>query len=184
MSRVVLGAVLIGVWVLMWGSAAPANLLSGVLVVAVLFALDPTSRPWWPHRPVRPAALLVLISRFVVDVVRSNVLVTYAVLGPASVVRREVVHIDLVLDDPVLLTLVTNMTALTPGAMVVGYDRRGDHPVVDVHVLTPLDPQRQVRAMQDLEGRCVRTFGTAEQLRAYERAVSALDRGTPDGGTP
>lgn len=179
MSRVVLGAVLILVWVLMWGSAAPANLLSGVLVVAVLFAADPTSRPWWPHRPVRPLALLVLVSRFVLDVVRSNVLVTYAVLGPASAVRREVVHVDLVLDDPVLITLVTNMTALTPGAMVVGYDHRGDHPVVDLHVLTPLDPQRQVRAMQGLEGRCVRTFGTAEQLRAYERAVGATGGGEP-----
>lgn len=173
MSRLVLGAVLIGVWVLMWGSAAPANLLSGLIVVVVLFAADPTPRPWVPHRPVRPIPLLVLVGRFVIDVVRSNVLVTSAVLGPSSAVQRQLIRVDLRVDDPTLLTLVTNMTALTPGAMVVGYERQDGHPVVFVHVLSPLDPQRQVAAMQGLEGRCVRTFGTAEQVRAYERAEAA-----------
>jgi multicomponent Na+:H+ antiporter subunit E len=177
MSRVVLGAFLVLVWVLMWGSAAPANLLSGLIVVTVLFAADPTPRPWWPRRPVRPLPLLVLIGRFVLDVARSNVLVTYAVLGPASVVRRELIRVHLHLDDPTLITLVTNMTALTPGAMVVGYEHEDGHPVVMVHVLTPLDPQRQVAAMRGLEGRCVRTFGTAEQLREYERAVAAEEDG-------
>jgi multicomponent Na+:H+ antiporter subunit E len=172
MSRLVLGAALILVWVLMWGSAAPANLLSGLIVVVVLFAADPTPRPWLPGRPVRPIPLLVLVGRFVVDVVRSNVLVTYAVLGPSSAVHRKLVRVDLRVDDPTLLTLVTNMTALTPGAMVVGYEHEDGHPVVFVHVLTPLDPDRQVEAMQGLEGRCVRTFGTAEQLRAYDRAIA------------
>lgn len=173
MSRLVLGAVLIGVWVLMWGSAAPANLLSGLVVVIVLFAADPTPRPWLPRRPVRPIPLLVLVGRFVVDVVRSNVLVTYAVLGPSSAVHRKLIRVDLRVDDPTLLTLVTNMTALTPGAMVVGYEHEDGHPVVYVHVLSPLDPERQVLAMQGLEARCVRTFGTAEQVRAYDRATTA-----------
>lgn len=168
MSRVALGAVLVLVWVLLWGSAAPANLVSGVVVVAVLFAIDPGSRPWWPQRPVRPWPLLVLVARFVLDVLRSNVLVTMAVLGPRSSAGTDLVRVALRVDDPTLLTLVTNMTALTPGAMVVGVEHEQDHPVVLVHVLSVRDPQGTVRSMQELERRCVRAFGTREQVRRCE----------------
>lgn len=171
MSRLTLGAVLVAVWVLMWGDASPANLLGGVLVAVVLFVVYPTPMPWWPSRRPRPVALATLAAHFVVDVVASNLWLTAAVLGPRRAVRTELVRVELRLDDPRLTTIVANLTALTPGAMVVRIDGDGPRPVVLLHVLTVRDPARFAGATVALERRCVRALGTDQQIAEFDRAA-------------
>jgi multicomponent Na+:H+ antiporter subunit E len=170
MSRLTLGALLVLVWVLLWGGASPANLLGGVLVAVVLFVVYPNDLPTWPTRRVRPVALVGLAAHFVAGVVASNFWLTTAVLGPRRAVRTELVRVELCVDDPRLLTIVANLTALTPGAMVVRIDTDGPRPVVLLHVLTVRDPARFGGATVTLERRCVRAFGTDEQIALVEAA--------------
>ncbi len=170
MSRLTLGALLVLVWVLLWGGASPANLLGGVLVAVVLFVVYPNDLPTWPTRRVRPVALAGLAAHFVAGVVASNFWLTTAVLGPRRAVRTELVRVELCVDDPRLLTIVANLTALTPGAMVVRIDTDGPRPVVLLHVLSVRDPARFGGATVTLERRCVRAFGPDEQIALVEAA--------------
>lgn len=172
MSRLTLGGLLIVVWVLLWGALTPANVLGGAAVAVVLFAAYPSDLPRWPRRRPRPLALAVLAWHVVLGVVRSNVLLTLAVLGPARKVRTELVRVELRTADPRLVTAVTNLTALTPGAMVVGIDPAGDRPQVLLHVMGIRQPKQFATAMLQLERRCVRALGTDEQIAALDRPDS------------
>lgn len=180
MSKLTVTGILVVVWVLMWGSPSPANLLSGIAVAVALFVVYPSQLPLRPTRRVHPAGLALLAGRFVVDVVVSNFWLTVAALSPASRVRTALVWVDLQFDDPALLTMVTNITALTPGAIVVRVAHHDDgRPTVQVHCLATRDPERFARNIAGLEVRCVRAIGTSEQLTAL-RPVPA-DCGICDG---
>ena len=168
MSRFTLGALLVLVWVLLWGGATPANLAGGVLVAVVLFVVFPTDLPVRPTRRVRPLAFAALAAHFCAGVVTSNFWLTAAVLGPRRSVRTELVRVEMRVDDPRLLTMVANLTALTPGTMVVRIDTDGPRPIVLLHVLTVRDPARFGAATVTLERRCVRAFGTDEQIAVVE----------------
>jgi len=179
-SKLTTGVILVAVWVLLWGSASPANLLSGVAVAAALFVVYPTGTGLWPTRPIRPVAVGVLAGRFVLDVVVSNFWVSLAVLVPASRVRTALMWVDLQFDDPALITMVANITMLTPGVVVVRIAHHDDgRPTVQVHCLSIRDPQRYARSIAGLEVRCVRALGTAAQVAAL-RPVGA-DFGICDG---
>ncbi len=176
MSRLVTGVLLVVVWVLLWGSVSPGVLLGGVAVAVALFVVFPSRQRTWPTRPIRPVPGLVLVGRFVLDVLVSNAWLTLAVLGPASRVRTALVWVDLQVDDPVTLTMVSNLVALNPGAIIVRVDHHDDgRPVVQVHTLATRDPERFARSIARLEVRCVRAIGTREQ-------VAALRPAPPDGG--
>jgi multicomponent Na+:H+ antiporter subunit E len=168
MSRLTLGAILVVVWVLLWGSATPANVAGGILVAAVLFVVYPSGLPLRPVTRIRPGPALVLGARFVADVIRSNVWLTLAVLGPKRSVRTELLRVELRVADPRILTMVVHLTALTPGAMVVRADTSGPRPQLLVHALSIRDPHRFADAMLGLERRCVRAVGTDQQVAMVE----------------
>ena len=76
--------------------------------------------------------------------------------------------------------MITNLTALTPGSMVVRAAHHDDgRATVLVHCLATGDPVRFARTIAGLEVRCVRAIGTREQLAAL-RPVPA-DCGICDG---
>lgn len=180
MSKVTVGAILVAVWVLMWGSASPANLLSGIAVVVALFIVYPTTMPMRPTRPIRPWAVIVLAGRFVADVVVANLRLSVAVLAPGARVRTALVWVDLQFDDPTLITMVANFTALTPGTIVVRIAHHDDgRPTVQVHCLSTGDPERAARSIAGLEARCVRAVGTTAQVAALQPI--GPDRGICDG---
>ena len=165
MSKATVGLILVAVWILLWGSASPANVLSGVAVAVALFVIYPSQLPMWPVRRLRPWPVLVLVSRFAVDVVVSTAWLVVAALAPSSKVRTALVWVDLQFDDPALITMVINLTALTPGSMVVRAAHHDDgRPTVQVHCLATGDPERFARTIAGLEVRCVRAVGTREQL--------------------
>lgn len=180
MSKLTVGAILVAVWVFMWGSASPANLLSGIAVAVALFVVYPSTMPLWPVRPIRPWPVVVLVSRFVLDVIVSNFWLSLAVIVPASRVRTALVWVDLQFDDPALITMVANITALTPGTIVVRIAHHDDgRPTIQVHCQSVRDPERSARSIAGLEARCVRAAGTAEQV-AELRPIGP-DRGISDG---
>ncbi len=174
MSRLALGVVLVAMWILLWGSISLGNIIAGIAVVAVLFLVYPSSRPLRPSLPIRPLAVLRLGWNFALSVLTTNVMLAQAVLGPQRRVHSGLVRVDLCLKDPMLLTMVTYMTALTPGAVAVDIDSSGDHPVMWIHVLTLHDPFQMERNTVELERRCTLAFGTSEQI--WEVQVAAAER--------
>ena len=82
MSRLALGAMLLAVWLLLWGSASPTNILSGLAIVGLLFVVVPSSRRMLPSRLVHPWGLLKLGGWFAMNIVTSNVVLSWAILSP------------------------------------------------------------------------------------------------------
>ena len=167
MSKFTVSLILVAVWILLWGSASPANLLSGAAVAVALFVIYPSGLPRWPVRRLRPWPVVVLVGRFAGDVVVSTFWLVVAALAPPSKVRAALVWVDLQFDDPALITMITNMTALTPGSMVVRAAHHDDgRATVLVHCLGTGDPERFARGIAGLEVRCVKAVGTRGQLAA------------------
>ena len=77
-------------------------------------------------------------------------------------------------------TMVTNITTLTPGSMVVQVDHEPPVAVLWVHVLTPGDPEAVARRVSALERYCIEAVGTAEQLAAVRGAAAPEFLPAPD----
>lgn len=164
MSRIGLGLVLVAVWLLWWGSASPANVLAGIAVVLVLFVVFPSDRAIRPTIRFRPIALARLLGFFAFNLVTSNVVLSRTILSPRADVHTGVVKVPLRTDDVGIITMVANITALTPGSMVVQLDVDGSDDLAWVHVLTPGDPFQVARSFSRLEQLCVEAVGSDEQI--------------------
>ncbi|WP_298889968.1 Na+/H+ antiporter subunit E [uncultured Serinicoccus sp.] len=140
------------VWVLLWGSLNVLNLLGGLLVALLVLVLFPLPRVDL-HLRVRPLGLLVLLGRFLLDLVRASVEVAWLSVRPGPVATGVVMDLQLATDDPLLQTLTAEMVSLVPGSVVI-----------------ELDPGNRVLTLHALN---VRTRHQAEQVRHKVRAQEA-----------
>lgn len=175
---------LVVIWMLVnhtWSLLHVTGGLALAVAVQFLFPLPRTGTRWRP----RGGAIVALIWHFLTDLVRAGLQVTWIVLRGRRVTNA-VISVDLYSNDPVHLTLVSAMTSLVPGSIVVRIDRGVG--VLDLHILD-IDGQggpEEVRAnVLALERRvfaasgidcpdevCSRRFGRSERL------------GTRAGGSP
>lgn len=165
-TRLAYGAGLTVVWVLAWGSASVANVLGGMAVATVLLALAPDTWPKIDRPPVRPVAIARLTLRVLVKLVESNVSLTREVVARRSRIKTGVVGVPLPPCSDGLLTLVTNLLALTPGTIPIEVTR--DPTVIYVHVLQLHDVEAARSEVRDLAELAFRAFGS-------EAAVASLD---------
>lgn len=174
MSALGIGAFLLAVWLLLWGSVSVANVLSGLVVVAAVLAFVPDARFPLRRPTVRLRPALAFVAWVLVDLVRSNLVVAREILTPDTSINTGVIEVPLPHCSPGLLTLVANTVALAPGSMVIEVDR--DPGSIYVHVLhldSVAEVQRQVLHLSAL---AVRAFGSDEAVAALE-ALDALDEG-------
>lgn len=162
MSRATLGVLLLGLWLLLWGSASPANVLSGVAAITLLYLVFPSARPVAPRTFLSPVGLARLLGYFVKQVVISNLLLAREIASPRSRLRAHILEVPMRTTSRPFLTLVANITALTPGTMAVS--ARAEPPTITVHALVLSDVDAVARALWQLEERCVRAFGTADAV--------------------
>jgi multicomponent Na+:H+ antiporter subunit E len=164
MSSLGFAAVLVAIWVLLWGTLSVANVLSGVLVAAVLIVAVPgTTRR--AHLPtVRPLALARLVVHVVAQVVAANITLARQILGRRAPIRTGVVAVSLPECSDGLLALIANLVALTPGTMPVEVNRTP--PVMYVHVLYLRDVDEVRREVGHLRNLAVRAFGTPAAIAA------------------
>lgn len=168
MSRAVLGLLLVVSWILLWGGLTVANVVSGTLVVLLLYLVFPSTRPAWPRTVIHPGAFVRLLGYFVVQLVVSTLLIAREVLTPRSSLQSRVIDVDMRTSSRSLLTLITSMVALTPGTMAVAV--RSEPPLITVHALVLGDPQQVAEQLWRLEELCVRAFGTDEAIAEIEGA--------------
>ncbi len=175
MSLVAYAVGLALIWVLAWGTPTPANVLGGLVVAAVLLAVSPDS--WLSLRRTRPRLRPVAVARFLgfvlVEVVRANVILTREVVSRESRITTGVVAVPLPECSDGLLTLVTNVMAVTPGTMPIEVTR---HPtVMYVHVLLLGDVEAVRRDVQHLAALAYRAFGSDAAIAA----MAELEHGSP-----
>ena len=140
----VLYLAIVAMWVLAWGSVTLANVVGGLAVATVVLFVAPDSVGGgrgdrrWPV--VRPLAIARLFGFVLVELVRSNVVLTREVLARRSRLHAGVMAVPLPSCSDGLLTLISNVLALTPGTNPVHVDR--DPTVIFVHVLWMHDVER------------------------------------------
>lgn len=143
---------LTAVWVLLWGSLNWGNVLLGLVISYLVLLLFPLPAVRVRLRP-RPVALVVLVARFLWDVVRASVEVAWLAVRPGTTTRGVVMDMELVGDDTLLQVLTAEMVALVPGSVVID-----------------LDPESRVLTIHALD---VRTRHEAEVVRHRVRAQEA-----------
>jgi multicomponent Na+:H+ antiporter subunit E len=120
------------VWVGLWGSATPANVLGGLAVALVLVLGLPLQEV--PERgQVKVLALLRFVGYFAVDLVRASIQVALLVVLPRRSLRQAVVAVPVRGASDRLLTLLANAISLTPGTLTLEVDR--PRSTLYVHVL-------------------------------------------------
>lgn len=157
-SGLLRSAVLLAVWVALWGELSVANVASGVVVV-VLLALVVRPAAGLRHVP-SPIGMLVLVWHVLIDLVVSSFTVVRSVLQPTPErTATAVVPVPLTTRSPLVASIVANAITLTPGTMTVDVDVDGAVFVLRVHVLGPVDPAEFRAGIALLERRVVAAAG-------------------------
>lgn len=140
------------VWVLLWGSLSVGNIVGGLVFGYLVLILFPLPHVHFRLRP-RPVGLIVLVSRFLWDLLEASVEVSWLAIRPGPPPRGAVMDLTLAGDDALLQTLTGEMVSLVPGSVVID-----------------LDPSARVLTIHALD---VRTRADAEQMRHRVRAQEA-----------
>lgn len=179
MSLVGFGGLLLAIWLLLWGSVTPANVLSGIVVVAAVLRFIPDHRVRFRRPIVRPGPALRFVGRILGDLFQANLVVSREILSRGSKIHTGVVAVPLPLCSDGLLTLIANVLSLTPGTMPIEVTR--EPPVIYVHVLHLDDVEAVRRDVQHLSALAIRAFGSDEAVEILDhpewtRPVTATER--------
>jgi multicomponent Na+:H+ antiporter subunit E len=153
-------AVLFGLWLGLWGEVTPANIISGVVVVALVLVAFPPDRQM-RHR-YHPLALLSFVVFILRALVVSSARVALAVIAPTPArTRTEIVDVPLSTDSELVASVMANSITLTPGTMTV--EVREVPLTLSVHVFGFGDEASFRAEMADLERRILRATEPREQ---------------------
>ncbi|MGD9703826.1 MAG: Na+/H+ antiporter subunit E [Acidimicrobiia bacterium] len=176
MNPIVRGAMLTGLWCLLWGDLSVANVISGGGVALLLLVTYPTgARVARGGGGFRPFALGRLAVHLVYQFVVSNVLVARAVLGRRSRVPTGVVACPLRTTSESMITFLANVFALSPGMLPVEVSITP--PVILLHVLPFRDDGATRRSVATLEALAVRAFGNDDDLARLDRSETGPEAG-------
>ena len=162
------------IWVLLWGSASPANVLSGLLLGWLLVHAVPGLRRRGGGFAFRPVAIARFGGHLLRTVVTSNIRLIREVLSPN--VRTAIVGVPLPGCSDEVLTLISNLLALSPGTMPL--ELTHDPIVLYVHVLHLGDVEqvrREILRLDRPHGAGVRVAGRSRR----SGRVHATDRRDP-----
>ncbi|NSC21126.1 Na+/H+ antiporter subunit E [Streptomyces albus subsp. chlorinus] len=172
----VLGLTLL--WMLLWGTPTPANIVTGVLValfVVLVFPLPPIEKQARAH----PLGILRFATRFALDLVVSSWRINRYILAPGPP-RCAVLGVRMRCPGDLMMTATAIAVTAVPGSTVLEVDRRSG--TLYLHVLGGEREEERERARRDalrLETRVVLAFGTPadiDALRASESAEEVFGR--------
>lgn len=109
------------VWLALWGSVTPLNLVGGVVVVVVLTLLFPL-----PHvrgsRRVSPVHVVVLGAHVLLDLLRSSVQIAWLSIRPGPPPAGAIVAVQLREHSDSVLVTTAQLLTLVPGTLTVDMD--------------------------------------------------------------
>ena len=164
---------LVLVWILLWGSVSPANILSGLAIALVIMLLLPL-----PVVPVEGRVHLLSLLRLIAQVayllVLSSVQVAWLAVKPGPPPLTAVLRVRLAVKSDLVLALGANIITLIPGSIVLEIDQTRrllyTH-VIDVGSETSVD--RFYRQISDLERLLVASFERDTEWRPAAEKESA-----------
>jgi multicomponent Na+:H+ antiporter subunit E len=161
-------AFLLGTWLLLWGEVSVANVVSGLLVAALLLLVFPRtpSTTGFVVRPVPTLRFLVFFGR---EMIGSVLLLSREVLSRRSRFHTGVIAVPVVGCPGSLLAVIANLIALTPGTMTVRIDT--DTPTLYVHVLIFRDIETVRVKIEQLNRHVVLAFAGKDECAAFLEAT-------------
>lgn len=174
----VLGYVLglAAVWVMLWGSPSPANVLSGLAVGGLLVMVLPGLRSLRSPPVVRPVAVARLAWFVLSGVFRSNLHLSRAILTPRGRrLRTALVSVTLPPISDELATGIANLLALSPGTMPL--EVRLEDGELIAHVLYEGSLEDSTRNIEQLVAVCVAAFGETDTEPHIEASADGSSEG-------
>lgn len=179
------------IWVMLWGNFSWINVLSGVLLSALVLAV-------FPMPPVRygvglhPWATIVLFTRFFGDMVVASVEVAYKACAPWEHPQGRFVRIPLRGNNDLLCTLTAQMTTLVPGSIVIDLESDDAGRTMLLHLFDAPgsdDVERMRQRVLDQEDRVLKALSARSLRPRGQGGVAAwlprTDRaGDRPGGRP
>lgn len=124
------------IWVMLWRDISPGNVVVGLLLAVVISVTFPLPQVLRRFR-IRPWPMLVLLLRFLADVVRASLEVAYSSVAPWRHPAGRFTHVRLRAEPDLLRTITAELTTLVPGSLVVDLDR--DTGVLMLHLFDAPD---------------------------------------------
>lgn len=175
---------LTAVWMMLWGDVSWGNLVGGLLVAVVVAVVMPLPTIDF-HGRLRPLAILHLLARFAVDLVRASVQVSLEAFRFGRTPRGAVVGVRLRSSSDLYLTIIAELSSLVPGSLVIEANRLTG--MLYLHVLN-LEAYGGVEKVRDdvhaLEDRVMRALASDEELLRAGIARSARSRPEPGSLPP
>jgi len=169
--------VLVVVWMLLWGVFSWANLISGLVVSAVVLTVFPLPPVTFAGR-VRPLGLLRFVLRFVADLARASVQLSWLAFRVGRQPRSAIIRVPLRVCSDLVLTLTGEAVSLVPGSLIVDTDQAST--TLYIHVIGVPDRaavERFRRTVYEVEARIVRAIGSDAEIRQ----VANPPRDSPGG---
>lgn len=115
-------ALLVVLWLLAWGDFTLANVLSGIVVAALLLLAFPLGRLHRSPRRISVVGVAVLLGHVAVQLVASNVVMAREILRRVPRDRPGVLAHRLLAPSEEVVTVMTSIISLSPGTMTVDVD--------------------------------------------------------------
>jgi multicomponent Na+:H+ antiporter subunit E len=172
-DRVIATVVLAAVWTLLWGVFSWANLISGLLVSAVVLAIFPLPPVTFAGRP-RPVGLARFALRFAADLIQASIHLAWLAFRFGHRPRSAIIQVPLRVRSDLVLTLTGEAVSLVPGSLIVDTDQAST--TLFIHVIgvsNRAEVEDFRRTVYEVEARIVRAIGSGAE-------ISALDTPPPD----
>ena len=164
---------LILVWILLWGTVSPANILSGLAIALVITLLLPL-----PVVPVEGRVHLLSLMRLIAQVayllVLSSVQVAWLAVKPGPPPLTAVLRVRLAVKSDLVLALGANIITLIPGSIVLEIDQT--RRLLYAHVIdvgSDASVDRFYRQISDLERLLVASFERDTEWRPVPKEETA-----------
>jgi multicomponent Na+:H+ antiporter subunit E len=166
-------AVLVTVWILLWGVFSWANLVSGLVVSAVVLTVFPLPPVTFAGR-LRPLGLLRFAWRFLADLVIASAQLTVLAFRFGHQPHSAIIRVPLRVPSDLVLTLTGEAVSLVPGSLIVDTDQAST--TLYIHVIAVRDRaavEQFRRSVYDIEARIVRAVGSDAEIRMLDRPAPA-----------
>lgn len=154
------------IWVLLWGAITPTIVVGGVLASALVVTVFPFPKAPWTW-VIRPWPTLVLAGRFLWDLTRASIEVSWFAIRPSGPPSSAILRIDLRTRSELVMTITSELVCLIPGSLLV--ELEPEEGAIHLHVLDAHTPERIEQFRQSVleqEERVVRAFAPRDERDA------------------
>lgn len=146
---------LVAVWIMLWGSLTWGNVLLGLIVAAVILLMFPLP-PLALGVRLHPWPFVVLVARFLWDLVRASIQVAWASIRPGYTPAGRIVRVPLLSDNELIAVVDAQLNALVPGSVVI--DLNPAERWMILHIFNAPDDTALRKALRTSRGQEIRVI--------------------------